>query len=283
MHVGAVEPGGLDRDEHLPGARLGVRALLDDQLLITDDDGAHEAREAYLSSTATHSMCGVCGNMSTGRTRVSAYPASTSCAAFGASVVGLQETYTIRFADASISRRTTFWLRPARGGSTTITSGRPGLLDELPERQPDVAGVEMRVVDLVEARVGDRVGDRVLDQLESPHLSGPRRHQQPDRSDPAEQVVDALVSHAARRNSIASRVELLGHLGIRLKERVRRDVKAHPAELLLEAIGAGQQLVSPPCVTSATESICDHSTASALLAAASASVSSLVGLVTSRT
>src|SRR6266516_7860789 len=31
-----------------------------------------------ISSSATHSMCGVCGNMSTGRTRRSAYPASRS-------------------------------------------------------------------------------------------------------------------------------------------------------------------------------------------------------------
>ena len=47
---------------------------------------------AVRSSSATHSMCGVCGNMSTGRTRASDQPASTSCAAFGASVVGLQDT-----------------------------------------------------------------------------------------------------------------------------------------------------------------------------------------------
>lgn len=44
------------------------------------------------SSSATHSMCGVWGNMSTGRTFTSRYPASTICAALGASVVGLQET-----------------------------------------------------------------------------------------------------------------------------------------------------------------------------------------------
>ena len=53
---------------------------------------AAEARRYARSSSATHSMCGVCGNMSTGRTRRSAQPASTSCAAFGASVVGLHDT-----------------------------------------------------------------------------------------------------------------------------------------------------------------------------------------------
>ena len=44
------------------------------------------------SNSATHSMCGVWGNMSTGLTRWRVQPASTSWAAFGARVVGLQET-----------------------------------------------------------------------------------------------------------------------------------------------------------------------------------------------
>ena len=44
------------------------------------------------SSSATHSTCGVCGNMSTGWTVFRTQPASTSWAALGASVVGLQET-----------------------------------------------------------------------------------------------------------------------------------------------------------------------------------------------
>ena len=55
-----------------------------------DAEGA--AHASARSSSATHSMCGVCGNMSTGLTRRSLYPASVSWAAFGASVVGLQET-----------------------------------------------------------------------------------------------------------------------------------------------------------------------------------------------
>src|SRR5207248_9369437 len=40
-----------------------------------------ELRQPARSSSATHSMCGVWGNMSTGRTRVSAQPASVSWAA----------------------------------------------------------------------------------------------------------------------------------------------------------------------------------------------------------
>src|SRR5262249_5245655 len=87
-------------------------------------DGGVEARgdaksaSHCFSSSATHSMCGVWGNMSTGRTRSSLYPASASWAAFGASVVGLHDTYTIRGASHSITRRTIFFERPARGGST---------------------------------------------------------------------------------------------------------------------------------------------------------------------
>ena len=64
--------------------------LLDEEG-VDDPEQARDADHAR-SSSATHSMCGVWGNMSTGRTRLSVQPASTSCAAFGASVVGLQET-----------------------------------------------------------------------------------------------------------------------------------------------------------------------------------------------
>ena len=58
-----------------------------------DEAEARDAGEAHaFSSRATHSMCGVWGNMSTGWTVLRTQPASTSCAALGASVVGLQET-----------------------------------------------------------------------------------------------------------------------------------------------------------------------------------------------
>ena len=46
-------------------------------------------------------------------------------------------------------RRTTFCERPARGGSTTTTSGRPAPLDEFAHRESHVAGEEVRVVDAV--------------------------------------------------------------------------------------------------------------------------------------
>ena len=71
-HVGAVQPGAPDADEHLarPGRRIGV--LLDGELLVADRDGVHGGGTYSRSSNATHSMCGVWGNMSTGLTRRSA-------------------------------------------------------------------------------------------------------------------------------------------------------------------------------------------------------------------
>ena len=70
-------------------------------------------------------MWWVWGNMSTGCTRRSVQPACTSSDALGASVVGLQDTYTMRRGAASMMRCTTVLDSPARGGSTTTTSGRP--------------------------------------------------------------------------------------------------------------------------------------------------------------
>ena len=49
--------------------------------------------------------------------------------------------------------------------------GLAGLLDELAHREPDVAGEEARVRDLVAARVVDRVGDRGLDDLDADDLA----------------------------------------------------------------------------------------------------------------
>ena len=72
MHVGAVEPGGTHPDEHFARARFGVGMVFDDDLLVADGDCPHGAAVyAARSSKATHSMWGVCANMSTGRTRLS--------------------------------------------------------------------------------------------------------------------------------------------------------------------------------------------------------------------
>ena len=138
-------------------------------------------------------------------------------------------------------RRTTFCERPARGGSMTSTSGLPAVRDELAERQADVAREEANVVDLVALRVGDRVGDRLFDQFEAPDLGDARGHQQSDRADAAVQVVDALEAPQLRQLDRDS-VEPLGHLGVRLKERLRGDPEAESAELLVEPVIAGEQL-----------------------------------------
>ena len=50
MHVGAVDPGGPDADEDLAAARLRVRVVLDDQLLVADRDGAHGAAVKHLGA-----------------------------------------------------------------------------------------------------------------------------------------------------------------------------------------------------------------------------------------
>ena len=104
----------------------------------------------------------------------------------------------MRVGAASMMRRTTFWLRPARGGSTTRTSGRPASSTRSRSARADVAGEEARVADLVAPGVGDGVGDRLLDDLQAPDLAGARRHGQPDRADPAEEVEDALPALEAR-------------------------------------------------------------------------------------
>ena len=97
----------------------------------------------------------------------------------------------MRFGAASTIRRTTFCDRPARGGSTTTTSGLPACSTSS-RRRAARRRRRRRVGDLVEPRVGDRVRDRVLDDLEAEDLARPRGERQPDRADPAEEVVDAL-------------------------------------------------------------------------------------------
>ena len=91
-HVRAVQPGRAHAHEHLARARHGVGCssiTISRSRIVT----ARIAGEPYpRSNSATHSMWCVWGNMSTGRTLRSAHPASTSSAALGASVVGLQET-----------------------------------------------------------------------------------------------------------------------------------------------------------------------------------------------
>ena len=102
-------------------------------------------------------------------------------------------------------RRTTFCDRPARGGSTTSTSGRPARSTSSRSARRTSPAKKWALSISFSARVGDRVGDRLLDELEPPHLGGAGRHQQPDRADPAVQVVDALERRRARRTRSRAR------------------------------------------------------------------------------
>jgi hypothetical protein len=54
MHVGAVQTGRADPDEHLPLAGHGIGVLLDDELLVADRDGTH--RDGSLSPRQTQDV-----------------------------------------------------------------------------------------------------------------------------------------------------------------------------------------------------------------------------------
>ena len=122
------------------------------------------------SNSATHSMCGVWGNMSTGRTLTSRSRRRRSGGRWGPASSGCRRRRRSAAAASRAARRTTFCERPARGGSTTTTSGRRASLGERAERRAGVAGEEVGVVDLVQARVLDRVRDRLLCDVDAPDL-----------------------------------------------------------------------------------------------------------------
>ena len=112
-------------------------------------------------------MCGVCGNMSTGRHALEP-PAR------------LHERGGVRGERRRVARDVDD--PPRRGlddpphdllreaGARRVDDddvGAPGALDQLAQREAHVAGEEGRVGDLVAPRVGDRVGDGVGDDLEA--------------------------------------------------------------------------------------------------------------------
>ncbi len=196
------------------------------------------------SNCATASMCGVCGNMSTGRTLRSTYPASTSCAALGASVVGLQLDVDDALGRGLDDPAHDLLRQPGAGRVDHDDVRLLGLLGELPQGQSNVAGEELRVGDLVGPRVGDRVLDRLLDDLESPHLAGPLREHETDRADSAEQVVDALPPLELRVLR-GHGVELFGHLGVGLEEGLGADREPQSRDLLMNHGTTCDQLGEP--------------------------------------
>ena len=133
-------------------------------------------------------------------------------------------------ASASRMRRTIFCESPARGGSTTTTSGRPALSSSGRIAVRTSPAKNCGVVHPVQAGVLDRVGHRLLHQLHAPDLTRLERQHEGDRADPAEEIHHAL---AARGRGQLRRdpVEALRHLGVGLEERVGRDPEAAAREI----------------------------------------------------
>ena len=120
-------------------------------VVLVDEEGVDEAAEAgdadaahARSSSATHSMCGVCGNMSTGRTRLSV-------------VAGLDELRRVRRERRRVAGDVDDPLRRGlddaahdllrQAGARRVDDrdvGLAGALDELAHREADVAGEEAR-------------------------------------------------------------------------------------------------------------------------------------------
>ena len=99
---------------------------------------------------------------------------ATSWAAFGASVVGLQDTYTIR-RGAGLDDPPHDLLREARAGRIDDQHvGPAGALDQFAQRQADVAGEEVSVVDLV-ADVAFAIASAIASStISRPHTSAAR-------------------------------------------------------------------------------------------------------------
>ena len=128
-------------------------------------------------------------------------------------------------------RWTTFLESPARGGSTTSTSGRPARASSSGSARRVSPAKKWALVTSLRRARGDRVGDRLLDQLDPPQLARARGERQRDRADAAVEVVHALP--ALQRGVLGDdAVQQLGHLGVRLKERLRGDPQIELAQAL---------------------------------------------------
>ena len=166
----------------------------------------------------------------------------------------------MRLGEASMIRRTTFCRQP--GAGRVDDERRRGARPARPARAARARtspAKKLRVVDAVGAGVVDGVGDGLLDELDAPQLAGARGERQRDRADAAVEVVEALPA-LERRELAGDAVEPLGHLGVRLEERLgRRSRKRSPPSSswmrsspdssscrpplgrLAEAVGAGPQ------------------------------------------
>ncbi len=115
------------------------------------------------------------------------------------------------------ARRTIFCERPARGGSTTTTSGLPAC--SISGRTPVRALPAMKWAFSIPLRSALRSASAIASGTISSPQTSPASlgHRQPDRADPAVEVEDALA--AAQAGELGGdRVEALGHLGVGLEE-----------------------------------------------------------------
>ena len=142
---------------------------------------------------------------------------------------------------SSSTRRTAFGVRPARGGSTTTTSG-----DGSP---PSSSGrtalatspaTKVDVLDAVGLRVLDGALARLLDDLDADHLPGAPGQRERDGADAGVEVPHDLLAGQARLLD-GELVEALAHRGVGLQERAGRDAQPQPEQLLGEPVAAGDQ------------------------------------------
>ena len=119
--------------------------------------------------------------------------------------------------------------------------GVAGAVAEVLDHLPHLARVERGVRDPVQLGVLERARDGLLRDLDAPDRQRVAGEREPDRADPAVEVVDALL---ARQLRVLARelVEPLRHGRVRLQERIRAHAEAEAAQLLLDRIVAEEEL-----------------------------------------
>jgi len=151
-----------------------------------------------------------------GRTRRSVHP-PRRVGPRGRQRRGLQETYTMRRGAASMTRRTTFFDSPARGGSTTRTSGRPARSTSSRSASRTSPAKKCACSTSLRRAFSIASATAELDDLEPPQLARAGGQRQPDRADAAVEV-EHLLPTAQAGVLGGDRVQPLGHLRVRLEE-----------------------------------------------------------------
>ena len=114
----------------------------------------------------------------------------------------------------------------------------------LTDHPPDVAGQDAVAGHPVGGGVAGGVGGRLRDDLDPDHLGGVAGYGDPDAPDPAKQVVDRLGAVEPGRLG-DPRIQVPGHLGVGLKEALRRELETHAQDLFDDPVAppeyAGRQ------------------------------------------